>query len=94
MANCNIKEASIRCDDRAENLVFLKYKWDDGDCWYETFIEDAYCGNGEYTGLLGRIKRAWRALTAKPVTYAGLIIEDKNRAREFFTKCMAIIDEE
>lgn len=96
------KQVILRCKDKQEAVVFSKYtyksimrltdgevKLDDG---YEIMVEDSYVG-GEYKGLFGRIRRAWRAFTAKPVVYTGIYCEDKNKMKRFLTDCLALIDE-
>lgn len=89
-----IKTAMIRCTDNAENLVFVKYICQDGDVWYEMNVEDAYCCGHEFEGFIGRVKRAWSAFIARPVSYAGIVVENRNQMRQFLTQCLALIDEE
>ena len=93
------KQIILRCEDGQEAAVFTKYTFntmyinpDEQEFNYEIMIEDSYVG-GEYKGFLGRIKRAWRAFTAKPVVYTGIYIEDKDKMRKFLTDCLALIDE-
>ena len=99
----DIKQVTLRCDDKAEACVFSRYdhkpimNLPDGmvkrDTDYEMTIEDSYIG-GDYKGFFGRIKRAWRAFTAKPVVYTGIYCEDKEKMKKFLTDCLALIDEE
>lgn len=88
------KEVSIRCEDHAECAVFTQYKWDDGDTWYEVTIEDSYCGDSGYTGLLGRFKRAWKAFWARPVYYSSVCVDSPYRMKQFLVDCLDIVNEE
>lgn len=90
-------KVTLRCDDGAEAAVFTKYhfysnseKADEFN--YEICIEDDYVG-GEYKGFFGRLKRAWRAFTDKPVVYTGIYTEDKDKMRKFLCDCLDLIDE-
>mgnify|MGYP003563374676 CR=1 FL=1 len=82
---------TLRCDDGQEAVVFRRYKYNHLVPSYEIALEDSYIG-GEYKGLLGRLKRAWRAFIDKPVTYTGVITEDKEKVRKFLTESLAILD--
>lgn len=96
------EQVVLRCEDKQEAVVFSKYtyksimnltdgqvKLNDG---YEIMVEDSYVG-GEYKGFFGRIRRAWRAFTDKPVIYTGIYCEDKNKIRSFLYDCIALIEE-
>ena len=93
----------LRCEDGQEAVVFERYSFSsimtltDGAVKlnddYEIRIEDNYVG-GEYKGFFGRIRRAWRAFTAKPVNYTGIYCEDKAKIRKFLTDCLDLIDEQ
>ena len=93
---------TLRCEDGAEAVVFTKYTYKSlnvhspnliiKDTNYEFTIEDSYVG-GDYKGFLGRIKRAWRAFTDKPVVYTGIYCEDKDKMRKFLCDCLDLIDE-
>lgn len=98
-----MKQIVLRCEDGQEAVVFSKYtfksimkladgevKLDDG---YEIMVEDNYVG-GDYKGFFGRIRRAWRAFTSKPVIYTGIYCEDKEKVRKFLTDCLELIDEQ
>ena len=89
-------KVTLRCDDGAEAVVFTKYhfytKNNTNDFNYEFTIEDSYIG-GDYKGFFGRIKRAWRAFTDKPVVYTGIYCEDKKKMRKFLCDCLDLIDE-
>lgn len=89
----NYKDVSLRCDDGAEAVVFTRYYWNDGDKDYDISIEDSYCG-GDYMGIKGRFKRAWKAFWAKPVYYAGIYCEDGKRMRKFLEDCLSLMDNE
>lgn len=82
---------TLRCDDGAEAAVFTKYTHHILDINYEFTIEDSYTG-GDYKGLFGRIKRAWRAFWDKPVVYTGIYCEDKQKMRKFLQDCLNLID--
>ena len=98
----DIKQITLRCDDKAEACVFARYdckpimKLTDGvvggDTNYEITIEDSYIG-GDYKGFFGRIKRAWKAFTDKPVVYTGIYCEDKDKMKKFLTDCLALIND-
>ena len=100
-----IDSVILRCEDNAEAVVFHKctYKnliYDknkpgsvEKEIDYEINIEDSYVG-GEYKGLLGRIKRAWRAFIDKPVVYTGVYCSDKDKMRKFLIDCLDLIDED
>ena len=86
------KSLYIKCDDRAETVVFTKYIYKDGDVDYEINVEDSYCG-GDYMGISGRFKRAWKAFWAKPICYTGIYVEDENRIRKFLEDCLILVKE-
>ena len=95
-------KVTLRCDDGAEAAVFTKYSHKfisvhteeliNENASYEICIEDDYVG-GEYKGFFGRLKRAWRAFTDKPVVYTGIYTEDKDKMRKFLCNCLDLIDE-
>jgi hypothetical protein len=89
----NEKYIYLRCDCHAETAVFRKCDWLDGDVDYEISIEDGYCG-GDYMGIKGRFKRAWKAFWAKPVYYNSVYCEDPERMRKFLEDCLKSMDEE
>ena len=97
------KTVTLRCDDNAEAVVFTKYNYgrvysdidtvgDTVEIDYEITVEDSYVG-GEYKGFFGRIRRAWRAFTDKPVVYTGIYCRDKDKMRKFLADCLDLIDE-
>ena len=86
------KDVSIRCEDKVEMLTFIRHVWGNGDNDYEVVIEDAYCG-GDYMGIKGRFKRAWKAFWAKPVYYNAIYCEDGKRMRKFLEDCLNLMDE-
>lgn len=86
------KEVNMRCDCRAEMVSFTRYDWDYNDTNYELNIEDAYCG-GDYMGIKGRFKRAWKAFWAKPVYYSGVYCQDVKRMRKFLEDCLSLMNE-
>lgn len=85
------KTTCIRCEDDMELLEFSYYTTT-GDCSFT--IKDAYCGGSGYTGIWGRIKRAWKALIGKPIYYTEVYVLDANRAKGFLRKCINILTEE
>ena len=93
----NSKFVFLRCVDHAEMAVFTKFDWGfnekERDINYEITIEDSYCG-GDYMGIKGRFKRAWKAFWAKPLCYTGVYCEDKEKMKKFLNDCLKLIDEE
>lgn len=83
-----VKSATLRCDDNAEAVVFTRYDYDN-DVDYEITIEDSYCG-GDFMGIKGRFKRAWRAFWAKPICYTGIYVEDPEKMLAFLEECERI----
>ena len=86
------KNIYFRCDDNAEMVVFTKYNWNDGEINYEFSIEDSYCG-GDYMGIKGRFKRAWRAFWKKPIVYTGVYCQDGERMKDFLKDCLDLLEE-
>ena len=87
------KNIYLRCEDNAEMVVFSRYDWEiDNETNYEFTIEDSYCG-GDYMGIKGRFKRAWKAFWAKPIYYTGIYCEDKERVEKFLKDCLTLIGE-
>lgn len=89
----NTKDIYLRCDCHAETVVFSKFEWNDGDVDYELSIEDAYCC-GDYMGIKGRFKRAWKAFWAKPLCYNSVYCQDPDRMRKFLEDCLKSMEEE
>lgn len=89
----NSKEVNMRCDCQAEMATFIRHDWKHNDTSYELTIEDAYCG-GDYMGIAGRFKRAWKAFWAKPIYYSAVYCEDKQRMRKFLEDCLNLMDED
>lgn len=87
----NSKEINMRCDCHAEMVTFIRHNWNDDDVDYELTIEDAYCG-GDYMGITGRFKRAWKAFWAKPVYYSAVYCEDGNRMKKFLEDCLSLME--
>lgn len=88
----NSKAIFFRCDDKAETVVFNQWIWDEDDINYEITIEDSYCG-GDYMGIKGRFKRAWKAFFAKPLCYTGVFTEDGKRMKKFLKDCLELMEE-
>ena len=87
------REVALRCDDCAETVVFMQHNWLHNDIDYEIVIEDSYCGGGEYRGVFGRLRRAWRAFWGKPIYYSGVYVEDPARMESFLKECLAVVQE-
>lgn len=83
---------AIRCDDHIEMLVFERSILGKNDELLEFSVMDSYIGNREFQGLFGRLRRAWHAFFAKPIYYAGVVVEEKEQARIFLQKCLDILD--
>lgn len=83
----------FRCDDNAEMVMFTKYNWNDGETNYEFSIEDSYCG-GDYMGIKGRFKRAWRAFWKKPICYTGVYCQDGERMKKFLKDCLDLMEKQ
>ncbi len=83
----------LRCDDNSESVVFSRYDWDrQEETDYELSIEDSYCG-GDFMGIKGRFKRAWKAFWAKPICYTGIYCEDPERMKKFLKDCLALMED-
>lgn len=88
----NAKSIFLKCDCHAETVVFTRFKWDhDNSTDYDISIEDSYCG-GNYMGINGRFKRAWKAFWAKPICHAGVYIEDPERMKKFLQECLELMN--
>ena len=87
------KEVIISCEDHAEKLLFERTIWSDGDEMYSFAIVDSYIGHSGYVGVLGRLRRAWHAFWDKPIYYAEITVNKKERAREFLNECMEVLDD-
>lgn len=86
------KNVFLKCDCHAETAVFTRFKWNyDDSTDYELSIEDAYCC-GDYMGIKGRFKRAWRAFCGKPIVYSAIYIHDKERMKKFLSECLEMIE--
>lgn len=96
------EQITLRCEDGAEAVVFTKYTYKniaeitegqvklcDG---FELMFEDSYIG-GDYKGLFGRLRRAWRAFWDKPVVYTGIYCEDKNKMGQFLYDCLDLVND-
>lgn len=95
MLNNISKDVYLRCDDHAEMVVFSRYDWkykNEGETDYEFTIEDSYCG-GDYMGIKGRFKRAWKAFWAKPIYYSGVYCEDGKRMKKFLEDCLNLFED-
>ena len=93
MLNEISKDVYLRCDDHAECVVFSRHDWERTDISYEFTIEGSYCG-GDYMGIKGRFKRAWKAFWAKPIYYSGVYCQDGARMRKFLEDCLNLMNED
>ena len=84
------KSVYMRCDDHAECAVFTRTDYSDGDTDYDFAIEDSYCG-GDYMGIKGRFKRAWKAFWARPICYSSVYCEDGDRMKKFLEECLQVM---
>ena len=91
--NTKVLTAMIRCECHSEKLILERTVWDDGDEMYEFSIVDSYIGNRGHRGLFGRFVRAWHAFWDKPIYYAGVVVNQKERVREFLNECMEVLDD-
>lgn len=80
----------LRCDCGAESAVFTRYDYDSNETSYGLSFEDSYLGGG-YRGFFGRIKRAWKAFTGKPVVHADVFTDDEKKMREFLKSCLNLM---
>ena len=88
----NEKSVFLKCDCHAETAVFTRFDWNSIDKTdYEISIEDSYCG-GDYMGIKGRFKRAWKAFFAKPIVYNAISIQDPDRIKKFLQECLELIE--
>ena len=85
------KSVFLKCDCHAETAVFTSFKWNyDDSTDYELSIEDAYCC-GDYMGIKGRFKRAWRAFRGKPIVYNAVYIQEPKRMKKFLQECLKLM---
>lgn len=89
-----VKNVELRCDDRAENLVFRKYEYEtylpdsiQKDIDFEINLEDSYC-----TARCNRFVRAWKAFWAKPICYSGIYTRDKEKVKKWLLDCLHLIN--
>jgi hypothetical protein len=87
------KTVIIRCEDNAEACVFTRYEFNNQLDGFDFSIEDSYVGS-RYSGFIGRLRRTWSAFWGKPVIYASVIVEDRERMKKFLTDCLALVEEE
>lgn len=89
-----VKSVEMRCDDRAENLVFTRYEYkptamnhDPSTFYdYEITLEDSYCRT-----RCNRFVRAWKAFWGKPIYYSGICTRDKYKLRKWLLDCLALL---
>lgn len=91
-----VKSVEMRCDDRAENLVFTKYEYEPyqtidsvvRDVDFEITLEDSYCRT-----RCNRFVRAWKAFWGKPIYYSGVYTDDKEKVKKWLLDCLALLEE-
>ena len=84
-------EATLRCDAYSGTLVFSKNGFANTDIhFYEISIEDSYTRN-DFSGIVGRFKRAWHAFFGHPIVYSTIMTKDESKLTDFFDKCNDII---
>lgn len=84
--------ASILCDDLAEMLVFNRIIMGDEHELAEFSIMDSSVVKNEFNGVLGRLRRGWRAFREQPIFYAQVVVSDSERAKRFLKECIDILD--
>ena len=92
-----VKSVELRCDDRAENLVFTRYEYEptamnhDPSTFYdyEINLEDSYCRT-----RCNRFVRAWKAFWGKPIYYSGIYTGDKEKVRKWLLDCLKLLEED
>ena len=90
------KSVELRCDDRAENLVFTRYEYEPyqtidsvvRNIDYEINLEDSYC-RAHYN----RFVRAWKAFLGKPIYYSGIYTDDKEKVKKWLNGCLKLVNE-
>ena len=91
-----VKSVELRCDDRAENLVFTRYEYKptamdhDPSIFYdyEINLEDSYCRT-----RCNRFVRAWKAFLGKPIYYSGIYTSDKRKVKKWLKDCLKLVNE-
>ncbi len=87
------KSVYLRCECDAEVLAFNMYGYNDGEVGFEINIEDSYCG-GDFMGIKGRFKRAWKAFFARPICYTGIYVKKVEQVQKFLEECLHVAEEE
>ena len=88
------KNITLRCDCGCSVLVFTRYDYNNLDTSYDFSFEDSYINRSCYNGVFGRLKRAWKAFTGKPVVYANLFTDDEIKMRTFLNDCLSLMPRE
>ena len=91
-----VKTVELRCDDHAENLVFIRYEYESTqtpdsiirDIDFEINLEDSYC-----VSRCNRFVRAWKAFWGKPIYYSGICTKDKEKVRKWLNECLALLED-
>lgn len=88
----SVKNIFLKCDCHSETAVFTRCD-DVFGTDYELSIEDSYCC-GDFMGIKGRFKRAWKAFFAKPLCYTSIYCEEEERMRKFLEDCLSLMSTE
>lgn len=84
--------SSILCSDGAETLEFCADLFTEKECILSFAIKDSYLGDTYGPNhLFSRIKRAWKALTGKPIFYAEVIPNNIDDVRTWLAMCNATL---
>ena len=88
------KAVVLQCDDYYESIVFIRDRlWEDEPRSYEILFQDSSYHNS-YLGFWGRLKLAYKTFKRKPVNYTGIYSEDKEKIKNFFEQCLALVNED
>ena len=82
----------LRCDDHCTILVIDKYYWEHAK---EKFEYNFSMQDSDYynlNGIVGRIKRAFKALFGKPIHFNDIYIGDLQKIEEFRNAFNALVD--
>ena len=92
-----VKTVELRCDDRAELLVFNRYEYEPTqtpdsivrNVDFEINLEDSYCRT-----RCNRFVRAWKAFWGKPIYYSGIYTENKEKVRKWLNDCLKLLEDD
>lgn len=72
----------LPCDCHCCMMVVERIEWDDGDIDYNIAVQDSYYDHN-YNTILGRLKRAAKALFGKPIYYNDVYITEPAKFRQW-----------